>query len=105
MKRSLYSKTLKTSSQWAGKPGSLLVSGVVEARGCERFYIVGEHHPDPDMKAFYQRLAREEAGHYTIFTKIAKQYFDPEVVDARLEDWLNMESEIMLSLEFRAAVH
>ena len=83
----------------------LLVSGVVEARGCERFYIVGEHHPDPDMKAFYQRLAREEAGHYTIFTKIAKQYFDPEVVDARLEDWLNMESEIMLSLEFRAAVH
>ena len=44
----------------------LLVSGVIEARGCERFYLMGEALEEPEMAQFYKRLAREEAGHYTI---------------------------------------
>ncbi|SMF32904.1 tRNA-(ms[2]io[6]A)-hydroxylase [Pseudobacteriovorax antillogorgiicola] len=83
----------------------LLVSGVIEARGCERFYLMGEHVPDPEMAEFYRRLAREEAGHYTIFVKIAKQYFDDDIVETRLDQWWDLEAEAMLSVPFRAAVH
>ena len=83
----------------------LLVSGVIEARGCERFYIVGEAHPDKEMSEFYKRLAREEAGHYTIFVKLAKQYFPADEVDRRLDEWLDLESKAMLSIPLRAAVH
>lgn len=83
----------------------LLVAGVIEARGCERFYLIGEHHPDPAMKAFYQRLAREEAGHSTIFAKIAKQYYPLEEVESRLNQWWDLEAEAMSSIPPRAAVH
>ena len=83
----------------------LLVSGVIEARGCERFYIVGENHPDEEMRSFYRRLAREEAGHYTIFVKLAKQYFPEDMVEERLNEWWDIEAEAMLAIPARAAVH
>ena len=83
----------------------LLVSGVVEARGCERFYLMGEHHPDSDYRRFYQRLAREEAGHHAIFTKLAKYYFENNVVEDRVDYWLDQEAKILEQLEIRPAVH
>ncbi len=83
----------------------LLVSGVVEARGCERFYLVGQNHPDQEMQKFYERLGREEAGHYTIFVKLAKQYFPGEMVEKRLDEWLDMEAQALEKLEIRSAVH
>ena len=83
----------------------LLVSGIVEARGCERFYLMGEHHPEPEMALFYQRLAREEAGHHGIFIKIAKHYFEREEIAARNDFWLDAEAAIAQGLEIRPAVH
>lgn len=83
----------------------LLVSGVIEARGCERFYLVGKNHPDKELAEFYNRLGREEAGHYTIFIKLAKQYFDNAEVESRLDQWWDLEAEAMVSVPHRAAVH
>lgn len=83
----------------------LLVSGIVEARGCERFEMVGQAVVDEKMKEFYGRLAREEAGHYMIFLRAARHYFDEGMVRQRLNELLDLETAAMLAVAPRAAVH
>ncbi len=83
----------------------LLISSIIEARGCERFGLVSEALTDPDLAAFYRRLAREEAGHYMIFLRIARLYFEENVLNDRLEELLEREAEIMLAIPHRPAVH
>ena len=83
----------------------LLISGVIEARGCERFYMVGDKLGDEGLGPFYTRLGREEAGHYKIFIRLAQNYFPDTVIRDRLDEVLDLESEIMLSIPHRPAVH
>lgn len=83
----------------------LLISGVIEARGCERFEIVSEADLDEDLKGFYRRLAREEAGHYTVFVRIARHYFSEADVSERLNQLLDWEAKAMLAVPHRPAVH
>lgn len=83
----------------------LLVSGIVEARGCERFEMVGQALTDQPLKDFYLRLAREEAGHYMIFLRGARHYFPEELVKARLNELLDLEAAAMLAVPPRPAVH
>ena len=84
---------------------SLLVSGVIEARGCERFCRLGLELADLELRPYYERLGKEEAGHFTVFTKVAKQYFSNDLVQSRLDEILDIESEVMHSVPLRAAVH
>ena len=83
----------------------LLVSALIEARSCERLGLVAEAIEDEELKVFYRRLAREEAGHYMIFVRIARFYFEPQLVQKRLDELLQIEAEIMLKAELRPAVH
>lgn len=83
----------------------LLLSGVIEARGCERFLKLGKHLEGSEFGSFYSRLGREEAGHYMIFVRIARNYFEPNEIEKRLDFWLDKESEVMLSMKLRPAVH
>jgi tRNA 2-(methylsulfanyl)-N6-isopentenyladenosine37 hydroxylase len=83
----------------------LLVSSIVEARGCERFHIVAKVLPDSDLKAFYTKLAKAEAGHFMVFLRVARQYFSNEVVEKRLEELLAIEASIVTELPHRSAVH
>lgn len=83
----------------------LLISGVIEARGCERFYMVGDRLGEQGLGPFYTRLGREEAGHYKIFIRLAQNYFPDTVIRDRLDEVLDLESEIMLSIPHRPAVH
>ena len=83
----------------------LLVSALIEARSCERLGIVSESLDDQDLQNFYRRLAREEAGHYMIFIRLARLYFDGSTVQRRLDELLDHEAEIMLKAELRPAVH
>ena len=83
----------------------LLVSAVIEARGGERFKLVGEHLADQRLADWYRRLGREEAGHYKIFLNIARHYFDRDYVDRRLNELLDFEGEFMLTIPHRARVH
>ena len=83
----------------------LLTGAVIEARGAERFALVGEHLEDESLATFYQTLARSEANHYTLFTDLANHYFDAGVVEARWQTWLELESEIMASLPIRPRLH
>ncbi len=85
----------------------LLVAAIIEARGCERFYRIGAAlgDSDADLANYYMKLGREEAGHYKIFVNIARNYFTNLDVRQRMEELLQIESEVMLSVPFRAAVH
>lgn len=84
----------------------LLVSGIVEARGCERFFLVGEGlGENHELGAYYCKLGREEAGHHKIFGRIAKHYFPEDMIANRLDELLDYEAEAMLAVPFRAAVH
>lgn len=83
----------------------LLIFSIVEKRGHERFYMMGEALEDPKMKDFYIRLAKAEYRHYTLFVKLAHQYYDHQQVTERLNELLDAEAEIVKNLPFRAAVH
>ncbi|MCX6129948.1 MAG: tRNA-(ms[2]io[6]A)-hydroxylase [Proteobacteria bacterium] len=83
----------------------LLVASLIEARGCERFGLVAEASSDAELTLFYRRLAREEAGHYMIFLRIARQYFSESQLYSRLQVLLDAEAEAMLAVPARAAVH
>jgi tRNA-(ms[2]io[6]A)-hydroxylase len=71
----------------------LLISGVVEARGCERLGLISKYVEDPELKEFYLELVRCEARHHITFIKLAEKYFDPEIVDKRLNQFLDYEAE------------
>lgn len=83
----------------------LLCVGIVEARGCERFRIIGETIEDKPLKDFYIKLAKAEERHHELFVKLALKYFSSEVVEERLDELLTVEASIIKSLPIRAAVH
>lgn len=83
----------------------LLIAGIVEARGCERFGLVAEALPAGPMKDFYRDIAVSEARHRGLFGRLARIYFDEETVNRRTEELLNAEARIVSALPLRAAVH
>ena len=83
----------------------LLILGVVEARGCERFGMVADALEPGPLKDFYTDITRSEARHHGLFVRLAKEYFPDEVVQQRLDELLDAEAEIVEELPFRPAVH
>lgn len=83
----------------------LLVFGVVEARGCERFRMLAEGFCDVPLRTFYAELARAEAQHWAMFVRLAKTYFEPQAVQERLEALLQAEGALVASLPVRCALH
>jgi len=85
----------------------LLVSGVVEARGCERLYMVAEElkTQDPALHPAYLDLARAESRHHGFFFRMARLYFSEAEVQERGGQLLDFEAELVGRLPHRAAVH
>jgi len=83
----------------------LLVSGIVEARGCERFGLVADALDPGPMKTFYQEITRSESRHHRLFYHVARHYFDAEIVDPRQDELLDREADILNALPIRAVVH
>ena len=83
----------------------LVVFGVVEARACERFTLLGRALPDPSLRDFYRALARAEARHHGQFLRLAHHYAACRAVSARLGTVLEAEAEIIAALPVRAALH
>ena len=83
----------------------LLVGAVIEARGYERFSLVGEALEPGKYKDFYQQIAASEKTHKNLFVDLAYEYFDKVEVNQRLEEILVSEAEICSKLPFRAALH
>lgn len=83
----------------------LLVFGIVEARGCERFEILSGALPDAALRAFYAELTRSEARHHGLFLRLAFAAAPRPTVQARLDALLDAEAAIIAELPVRAAVH
>ena len=83
----------------------LLVLGIVEARGCERFGMVADALEPGPLKDFYADITRSEARHHGLFVRLAKEYFPMDRVQKRLDQLRDGEAEIVDRLPLRPAVH
>ncbi len=79
----------------------LLMSGLIEARSCERFRLLSLEISDDSLKQFYHNLMRAEAAHYRMFLDIAEQYYPKETVKKRWEEWLSYETKVLKEIELR----
>ncbi len=83
----------------------LLLAGIIEARGCQRFHCVAQNQKDAELKQFYKQLATQEAKHHHTFVQLAHTYFSADQVEHRLQELLHIEADIVSRLPIRAAVH
>ncbi len=83
----------------------LLTAGIIEARGCERFGLVGEALPAGKLQEFYQLIAKSEAKHHTLFIDLAAEYFPQADIELRMHQLLDIEAEIVQALPIRPALH
>jgi tRNA-(ms[2]io[6]A)-hydroxylase len=87
----------------------LLIAGVAEARGCERFALIAtaleKSATESELAAFYAGLSESEARHRDLFVDLAALYFDERRVRSRLSEWLDDEARIVSELPITAALH
>jgi tRNA-(ms[2]io[6]A)-hydroxylase len=83
----------------------LLVGGIVEARGAERFGLVADALPPGKLQRFYRTITQSEEGHQELFVQLAELYFDPEETRSRLDELLVIEAGIVRDLPLRPALH
>ncbi|MBK9107847.1 MAG: tRNA-(ms[2]io[6]A)-hydroxylase [Saprospiraceae bacterium] len=83
----------------------LLIASVAETRGAERFRLVEEHLEDPELKKFYKMLWTSEAKHGHIYIKMALCYFPADKVYNKLQQWVELEAEVIKNLPIRSALH
>jgi len=105
-RKDLYVNALLDFQQKGGSPegrllDQLLTMALIEARSCERFKRLSEGLEDAYLRTFYRKFMESEAGHYTLFIKLADHYIDKETVRKRWMEWLHYESQVILSLEVR----
>ena len=83
----------------------LLMAALIEARSCERFRVLSEQLPDPELKAFYRELMESEAGHYTLFIALARNLTGRDATDERWKEWLDYEAGILLQFSEGKGIH
>ena len=83
----------------------LLIAGIIEARGLERFTQIADALPDGRLKSFYESIYRSEAKHANLFLSFAYQYCAEENVDERLAELLAIEAQVLAELPIRSALH
>ncbi len=88
----------------------LLIGALIEARSCERLWLIeraAAGHPElgaAPWLAFLLELERCEAGHALSYRSLALERFGPPA-EARLDWWLDREAEVIQALPWRSVVH
>ena len=83
----------------------LLVAALIEARSLERFRLLADHLPDPELSALYADLLSSEASHRAFFLEAAREHFPEDVVTAELERFAEVEAAVIRELPFDHLVH
>lgn len=83
----------------------LLVGGIVEARGAERFGLVADALPAGPLQRFYRTITLSEQEHQGLFIQLAELYFDPSLTRPRLDELLDIEADIVRELPMRPSLH
>lgn len=83
----------------------LLFSAMIEARSCERFKVLSENINDEQLSAFYHELMISEAGHYSMFIRLAKKYATTIDVDKRWNELLDFEANVVKNYGKSESIH
>ena len=83
----------------------LLFSAMIDARSCERFKVMSENINDQQLSAFYHELMISEAGHYTMFIRLAKKHAVSVDVDKRWKDFLAYEAQVIQNYGKKETIH
>jgi len=83
----------------------LLIGGIIEARGHERFGLIAQALPESGLKNFYRAITQSEGRHFEVFVDLAYLYLPEQQVAERLQDLLAVEADIVATLPIRAALH
>ena len=86
----------------------LLVAALIEARSWERLNLLSlalEDAGDPRLAAFYDELARSEAGHYRVFVALALAECPTEDVVGRLSYLAEVEAAVIATLPHQPRIH
>jgi tRNA 2-(methylsulfanyl)-N6-isopentenyladenosine37 hydroxylase len=83
----------------------LLTASIIEARGAERFALVGDALEEGPLKRFYRSIARSEERHYELFLELAEKYIARPTIEQRWHELLDIEADIVARLPLRAALH
>ena len=86
----------------------LLVGGIIEKRGSERFNLVAQEFAkdDPAISQFYTTITDSEERHYTLFLDLALDACQNEAeLRTRLNELLKLEAKLIDELPTRAALH
>jgi tRNA-(ms[2]io[6]A)-hydroxylase len=105
-----YVNALTTASRKSrqGEPvllDRLLISALIEARSAERFHLLAEHLPEPELRSFYAELLASEARHYRLFRDLAEQSFGIDEACARFAALSQQEAEVAAALPLGPTVH
>jgi tRNA 2-(methylsulfanyl)-N6-isopentenyladenosine37 hydroxylase len=73
----------------------LMISSLIEARSCERFFLLIESCPDAELTKLYKGLWASEHGHYLTFIQLAEQILPAKVVAKRWDEMLDAEAAIL----------
>lgn len=83
----------------------LLILSLVEARSCERFVLLANALPDPELKTLYHELSYSGAGHHHLFVSLAGHYHPMERVAERLDELVTLEADIVRRLPVSPRMH
>lgn len=83
----------------------LLFAAMIEARSCERFRVLSQNIQDPELAQFYHELMISEANHYTTFITLARKYGQDLNVDARWQEYLEYEAEVIAKYGKQEKIH
>lgn len=83
----------------------LIIAGIIEARGHERFGLVAQALPEGELRRFYLAITESEGRHGQLFLDLAHNHFTPPTVAERLGQLLDIEGRIVADLPIRSALH
>ena len=83
----------------------LLIAALIEARSCERFKLLADHHPEPALAKAFRSLLESEARHHAVFVRLAEGYQDRVTVSARLQELAEHERQVLEQLPPMPRIH
>lgn len=83
----------------------LLVGALIEARSCERFTRISEVVDDPEIAQLFADLGPAEARHWRMFHTLAARLVPKEVLDARWQEWLELDRDLAARFGVHPTVH
>ncbi|MCA9626808.1 MAG: tRNA-(ms[2]io[6]A)-hydroxylase [Myxococcales bacterium] len=86
----------------------LLVAALIEERSCERFGLLRaelEVRGEDQLANQFRRLQISEAGHATLFVRLASDEFGDEGCQRRLDELATLEAEIVAGLPIEPRIH